>query len=329
MSEERVPGAEWTNVWRQTGPRRRVAAAIYGRVPWHENVEGALFLRFVGFDSRATTEETAELFLVPRVWIPTLMRTLGATDRYPIESLCRLVDSQSTAEHLRGVLREAYWAMVPGHPYWSVAGPTVDTPGLGYPSRRPSVSARRRVLHLELRRAFAESENFLGAVCDAYRGACVKVTGEDEPTPTMCRWAYPEIDIVDWDDDFCDDPDADIDIDDTDALAFAGISEGISITLGVNVTSYLLKGCDYWLVDGNISYGLAPATQAGRLSMLIKFAGELGITSLDECEYSGIEPGLEVKFRAWLEKEQSDVEIEIEIAQEAPAKQQRGRRRRR
>ena len=300
MTEERVSGAEWTTVWRQARPRRRVAVALYGAVPWYEWWEGSLFVRFVGFDPGATTDSTGQLFRVPRVWVPTLMRKLRIPRRDPVESLCAQVDSQSAAEHLHGLLRGAHWVLTPGWRSWHSCGSVVGVAGPGYPERRPSVSGRRAVLHSALRRAFSEHENFLSAVWDAYRVACIEVTGEGEPTPRMCRWAYPEIAIVDWDDDTCDDPEADLDIDDDDLLAFVGVEEGISLDRGVNVSSYLLGDCDYWVVDANISYGLAPATNEGRLAMLMRFADELSFASLDECEYRGIDPAIETPLRSWL-----------------------------
>lgn len=310
MAEELVSGAEWTTVWRQARPRRRVAVALYGAVPWYEWWEGSLFVRFVGFDPGATTDSTGQLFRVPRVWVPTLMRTLRIPRRDPVKSLCELVDSQSAAEHLHGLLRGAHWVYTPGWRSWHACGSVVGVSGPGYPERLPSASGRRAVLHSALRRAFAEHENFLGAVWFAYRVACIEVTGEDEPTPRMCRWAYPEIAIVDWDDDTCDDPEAELDVDDNDVLSFAGVEEGISLDRGVNVSSYLLGDCDYWVVDANISYGIAPATNEGRLAMLKFFADEVSFTSLDECEYRGLDPAIEAPLRSWLAAQEAEREAQ-------------------
>jgi hypothetical protein len=233
------------------------------------------------------------------------MRSLGLPVRSPLANLSGSVDSLQAARHLHHILRGAPWVLTLNwqEPWgeWQAGGMSSAAPVGEYPTTLPTTAFRRAVLRQELCRGFAVEQEYFPAVERAYDTACSEIVGQTELTQRVRRWAYPEIEINNWDDDGCDDPDFWTDADDHDVLSFAGVVQKISLERGAHVACLGLRGCDAWVAEGNISYGIAPATIEGRMTMLMFFADELGITTLDECNYSGLGRGLEARFRAWLD----------------------------
>lgn len=297
------PIDEWTVLWSQQRPRRRVDAAYLAQGAETRHIVGDLVIWFVGFDAGSNSNDKARNFVVPRLWFPRFARRLNLPVADLVGGLRDRINSLDDAEQLHAWLWEA-----PGVYTWGRTErerEVIDEQLAGgrpaFPSRLPSERRRASILRRELLRSFSDGGEYLTMVDEGYHAACAQVAGVPSPdlTPEMCLWAYPEIRVGNWDECIEDDSDEMPFPSDVDALAMAGIEECLSISRGVTGGAYACGDTDLWIAEGVDSYGLQPATKVARLKMLQTLAEDMGGGTSDEFELDGLDEATETALRRW------------------------------
>jgi hypothetical protein len=300
----------WMTLFSQRGPRRRVHAGFIERAAESNHVVGDLLVAFVGFDPGASTNDTARVFQVPRLWLPRFARRLNLRPDELIEGLRDRLSSLDDAEELHCWLWAHGWVYT-----WErieIERHAIDqhlaagTPA--FPSRLAGKRRRVSILRTELIRSFHGYGEYLTGVEEGYLAACAQVAGVPswELTPEMCLWAYPEISVDNWDECIEDGSDEMPFPIEEDVLGFAAIPAVMSITKGVTWVAFSCGDSDVWIADSCASYGVHPATNAARLSMLQTLADDLGGGTSDCYELDGPEEPLEAAFRRWCDARWSD-----------------------